>query len=294
MDDRQTEIRAGAGLEDSRINREFLDFLNKWSSPVIMVFAVAALVWAGLRWLDQKKVEKIDSAFGELHAATTGGNPSPATLNALAAEYAGVRSVPDLAKLTTADLYLNAYLRGVQPGAQIGFDGQPFEESDKLDEQQRENYLQQAGALASEVVSMTEGDQGKVLLTVQALIRAGAVEECKRDFDAAKNHYERVVTLAEQANIPTLIQFGKMRIEALGTFNPDMELPHKDLLVGLPGEEVLDISAEIPDLDAAINEAIDQSSEDAESTDTDPAETPDASEDEVESETSPEPATDQP
>lgn len=287
MDDRQTEIRAGAGLEDSRINKEFLDFLNKWSSPVIMVFAVAALVWAGLRWLDQKKIEKVDSAFGELHAATAGGNPSPATLNALAAEYAGVRSVPDLAKLTTADLYLNAYLRGVQPGAQIGFDGEPIEESDRLDEQQRENYLQQAGALAREVVSMTEGDQGKVLLTVQALTRAGAVEECMRNFDAAKSDYERVISLAEQVNIPTLIQFGKMRIEALGTFNADMELPHKDLLVALPGEESLDIPAEIPALDA-------DTSEDSESADAAPSDTPGGAEEEVESETSPESATDQP
>ena len=119
MDDRQTEIRAGAGLEDSRINKEFIDFLNKWSSPVILVFAIAALAWAGLRWMEQKKVEKIDRAFGDLQAATMGGNPSPASLNVLAETYAGVRSVPVIAKLTTTDLYLTAYLRGVQPGSEI-------------------------------------------------------------------------------------------------------------------------------------------------------------------------------
>ena len=66
MDDRQTEIRAGAGLEDSRINKEFIDFLNKWSSPVIMVFAVAALVWAGLRWMEQKKLEKKYTALDSI------------------------------------------------------------------------------------------------------------------------------------------------------------------------------------------------------------------------------------
>lgn len=246
MDDRQTEIRAGAGLEDSRINKEFIDFLNKWSSPVIMVFAIAALVWAGLRWLDEKKIAKVDSAFGELHAATANGNPSPATLNALALQYEGVRAVPELAKLTTVDIYLNAYLRGVQPGAQLGFDGQPLEESDKLDEQQRQNYLEQAGTLAREVVTLTENDSGKVLLTIQALIRSGAVAECNRDFDSAESNYERVISIAEQANIPSLAQFGQMRIDALGTFDGDMELPHKDQLVSLPGEAVLDLPVETP------------------------------------------------
>lgn len=246
MDDRQTEIRAGAGLEDSRINKEFIDFLNKWSSPVIMVFAIAALVWAGLRWLDEKKIAKVDSAFGELHAATANGNPSPATLNALALQYEGVRAVPELAKLTTVDIYLNAYLRGVQPGAQIGFDGQALEESDKLDEQQRQNYLDQAGALAREVVALTEADEGKVLLAIQALIRSGAVAECNREFDSAKSNYERVISLAEKANIPSLEKFGQMRIDALGTFDGNMELPHKDQLVPLPGEEVLDIPVEAP------------------------------------------------
>ncbi|MBO6514749.1 MAG: hypothetical protein JJ974_12360 [Phycisphaerales bacterium] len=244
MDDRQTEIRAGAGLEDSRINKEFIDFLNKWSSPIIMVFAVAALVWAGLRWLEEKKIAKVDSAFGELHAATAGGNPSPATLNALAAEYEGVRAVPELAKLTTVDLYLNAFLRGVQPGAMIGFDGQPLEESDKLDEQQRENYLEQAGTLAREVVTLTEGDEGKVLLTIQALIRSGSVAECKRDFDGARNHYQRVKTLAENAKIPSLVEFGQMRIDALESFDSDMQLPFQDDLVSLPGEESMDLPDE--------------------------------------------------
>ncbi|MGJ8635429.1 MAG: hypothetical protein ACSHX5_01100 [Phycisphaerales bacterium] len=246
MDDRQTEIRAGAGLEDSRINKEFIDFLNKWSSPVIMVFAVAALVWAGLRWLEDKKIARVDSAFGELHAATASGNPSPATLNALALEYEGVRSVPELAKLTTVDIYLNAYLRGVQPGAQIGFDGEPLEESDRLDEQQRQNYLDQAGTLAREIVTISEADAGKVLLTIQGLIRSGAVAECKRDFDSAKSNYERVISLAKQAGIPSLETFGQMRIDSLGTFDADMQLPHKDQLVTLPGEEELDIPAEIP------------------------------------------------
>ena len=83
MDDRQTKIREGAGLEDSRINQEFVDFLNKWSSPVLIVLAVAALIWAGLTKLEQMKNEKIDNAFGEFQAAIEGGNPAPTSLTTM-------------------------------------------------------------------------------------------------------------------------------------------------------------------------------------------------------------------
>ena len=54
MDERQTQIRQGAGLEESRINTEFLDFLNKWSSPVLIVIglsteqSIAKLFYGGI------------------------------------------------------------------------------------------------------------------------------------------------------------------------------------------------------------------------------------------------------
>ena len=246
MDDRQTEIRAGAGLEDSRVNKEFIDFLNKWSSPVILVFAVAALVWAGLGKLEQMKIAKIDSAFGELQAATIGGNPSPASLNTIAEEYAGIKAVPEIAKLTTADLYLNAYISGIQPGATLSpLTGQP-EETDILDDAQRQVYLDQAQTLANDVISISEKDEGKVLLTIHGLIRAGAVAECKRDFDTAKSHYNRVITLANDAQLPALAYFGQTRIDAVDTFDQALALPSNDDLVPLPGEEPAEESAVTP------------------------------------------------
>ncbi|MFK7758696.1 MAG: hypothetical protein AB8C13_01975 [Phycisphaerales bacterium] len=239
MDDRQTEIRSGAGLEDSRINKEFIDFLNKWSSPVILVFAIAALVWAGLRWMEQKKIEKIDLAFGSLQAATLGGNPSPASLNALAEEYKGVKSVSEIAKLTTADMYISAFLRGVEPGAQIStLTGEPVEESDKLDDQQREAYLRQAETLANEVVSMSSGDTGKALMTIQGFMRLGAIAECNRDFDRARSEYGRAIDLAEQISMPSVKGFAQMRLDAVDSLDSDLVLPSRADLVSLPGEEI--------------------------------------------------------
>ena len=58
MDERQQQIKAGAGLEESRINQDLIDFLQKWGSWILMALAVAALAYAGLQWLERQRVEK--------------------------------------------------------------------------------------------------------------------------------------------------------------------------------------------------------------------------------------------
>jgi len=247
MDDRQTQIREGAGLEESRINKDFINFLNKWSSPVIMVLAIGALAWAGWRYIEQRKLERIDQAFGDLADATSGGNPSPASLLALAEEYQGIRAVPTLAKLTTIDVYLDAYIRGVQPGAEISrLTGEPVNETDVLDDEQRAVYLEQAGTLADEVIAATSEDPDKVLLTINALFRAAAVAECERDFDKAKSHYERVIERAEPVSYASIAQLARQRIEQVDRFNVDLTLPDASELAALPGRPAPRGATEIP------------------------------------------------
>ncbi len=242
MDDRQTEIRQGEGLNDSRVNQDFVDFLNKWSSPVLMVLAVAALSWAGMQWLENKKIEKVNRAFGDLEAAMAGGSPSPASLRTLATEYAGVRAVPELALLQTTDLYLNAFVRGIEPGAQIdSVTGQPLDENDLLDETQRSAYLEQAGQLAQEVIDLTDGNEGKAILAVQAMVRLAAVKEGKRDFDGAKSMYTKAAERARDAGFVTLAAFADQRAEGVDAIGDVSPLPSQDDLVALPGEEPVDL-----------------------------------------------------
>jgi hypothetical protein len=239
MDDRQTQIREGAGLEDSRINEEFLDFLNKWSTPVLTTLAVAALIWAGLQYLERKKVARIDQAFSELDAATQGGNPSPASLKTIAREYKGVRSVPELALLTTTDLYLNAFMVGVKPGTQVNpTTGLPADEGDLLDESQRQTYLEQAGELAQQVFDLSGDVAGKELIAMQAMSRLAAVAEGKRDFDGAKSMYQRLETLADTNHYAALGDFARNRIKNLDGLEGVVPLPTQDQLVSLPGEDI--------------------------------------------------------
>ena len=245
MDDRQTKIREGAGLEDSRINQEFIDFLNKWSSPVLLTLAIAALVWAGLQYLERKKMARIDQAFSEFESATAGNNPSPASLKTLADEYKGVRSVPELALLETSDLYLRAFVTGYKPGAEINPNtGELINESDLLDDSQRQNYLDQAGDLAQQVLSMTKDAVGKELLAMQAMTRMASVKEGKRDFDGAKSMYQSLESLAKKTEYESVATFAAARLEHIDQLQSVVPLPAKDDLAPLPGEETPTITPE--------------------------------------------------
>lgn len=237
MDDRQTQIREGAGLEESRINRDLIDFLNKWSSPVLFLLAGLAAAWWGMQQLEKRKIAKIDRAFSDLDTAFVGGNPSPDSLQTLATEYEGVRAVPEMALLTTTDIYLGAFIRGVEPGAQLDrVTGLPVDEADKLDETQRGAYLNSAGDLAQRVVTMTKDNDAKAMLTVQALVRLAVVSEGKRDFAGAQAHYTRAAEIAESNGFPILAQFATNRAAQVESLEEIDELPSRDQLTALPGE----------------------------------------------------------
>lgn len=237
MDDRQSGIKEGAGLEDSRVNQEFLDFLNKWSSPVLLTLAVAALVWAGLQHLERKKVARVNQAFSELESATAGGNPSPASLKTLASEYEGVRSVSSLALLTTSDVYLNAFVVGFEPGAQMDqVTGLPLDENDVLTDEKRQVYLDQAGQLAKQVLEENKNVEGKELLAMQAISRVAAYEEGKRNYDGAKSMYQQLESTATTHKYPSVVAFAQTRIANLDSLKDIKPLLSLDSFGVLPGE----------------------------------------------------------
>ena len=263
MDDRQTKIRKGAGLEDSRVNQEFLDFLNKWSSPVLIVLAVAALVWAGLQKLEQMQNTKIDQAFSELEAATLGTTPSPTSLNAIADDYAGVRSVPELAKLTAVDIYLRAFTTGVEPGAQIDQATGTYNPTDILSEEKLNQRLDLAESTANEVLASSENKPGKAMFAMQALTRLAVIKECRDDFDGAKGYYERLKALSESEQYPSIVVFADARIANLDSLKSVDALPTNDQVPLLPGESPTLSQEQIDAIQAQFEEAANSAAEEA-------------------------------
>jgi len=239
MDDRQTQIREGAGLEDSRVNQEFVDFIKKWSSPVLIVLACASLAWAGFQHLERKKTEKLNTAFAQLDETTQGGNPSPSSLKTVAEEYKGVGSVSAIALLATTDIYINAFVSGIDPSGETDtLTGQPA----MLDEAQRKVYLEEAGKTANEVLALTRDVPGKELLAMQAMSRLASINEGKRDFDGAKTMYERLAAAAASAQFPSIANMANTRIANLDSLKDLPALPSDADLVSLPGEGDLPIT----------------------------------------------------
>lgn len=262
MDDRQTKIREGAGLEDSRVNQEFVDFLNKWSTPVLMTLAIAAGIWWLMQYMERKKNTRIDQAFSELEAATSGGNPSPSSLTTIANDYSGVRSVPELAKLTAADIYLRAFTVGIAPGAQFDpITRRVLNPDDVLTPERRTQYLDLAQSTANEVLSMSKDKPGKSLFAMQALTRLAAVQEGKRDFEAAKGYYTQLKTLGEKEQYPSIVTYAEMRMANLDSLKQVKELPLAESVPPLPGDASMPSQADIEALMEQVRQQQAQQSE---------------------------------
>ena len=55
LDRRQTEIEIGAGQTESRLNRDFIEFLQKWTGPVLIIVALVVGSIAGWNYLKRQR-----------------------------------------------------------------------------------------------------------------------------------------------------------------------------------------------------------------------------------------------
>jgi hypothetical protein len=220
MDPRQAQIRERAGLEESRLNQEFIDWLRKWGTPILLMVAVLSVGYALKDRWQKGKDDKLDQGFQELDNATSGANSSPDTLLAVANDYDGHASISALARLDAADAYLDALRRGVKPGATVKTDkdheGELENPDDALTDADRTDFLKRAGDLYQQVYDQTSSRPRQVLLTINSLYGLAAVSEGRQEFDKAKGYYEQIAKLAEDNALQGHQALAKERIDKLG------------------------------------------------------------------------------
>jgi hypothetical protein len=210
------QIRVGAGLEESRYNEDFIDWLRKWGVPILFVVAIIAAGY-GLRtrWQQSKEV-KLDQSFAELEAVVSGSNPSPDSLLQIATDHAGAgSSVAAIARLEAADTYLDSVRRGIRPGVTVKQDGTVDKPEDLLKPEEKSGFLTKASDLYAGVYSDLKGDSGKSVLTIGALYGMAAVAEDLGDLPKAKSHYEELVKVAEGSGLLPHAAIAKDRIAKL-------------------------------------------------------------------------------
>lgn len=221
MDERQGQLKDRAGLDESRINEEFRDFLVKWGPRLLIVVALIALAFSGRRYLTQKADERTDEAFEQLALATSTDSTSPDTLLSLAEQYDDIGAVAHVARLTAAEAYLSAVRRGVVIGAQADMTGN-YPEEELLDDELRTSYIRQASAAAQEV-SDDDGTPG--VLKVRAYMIRAATGEALGEPAVARANYERAADLDRSLGYGTIAQIAEARLASLDALSDPIVLP---------------------------------------------------------------------
>ncbi|MGE3107203.1 MAG: tetratricopeptide repeat protein [Phycisphaerales bacterium] len=220
MDDRQQQIREGAGLEESRLNTEFIDFLKKYSTHVLVVIAVIAFGFFGWNKYKESRENALTAAFSELDSAASASKPE--NLLAVAEDHAGKASVAELARLYAADLYLNATRSGLKLGAELDPQtGLPTSDADVLDDATAEQYLTRAAEIYDAVVGRTTGRADQIQFTVGGLFGLAAVAESRGKFDDARSYYERIKSVSSES----VAEFGKRAQERIDSLAQLASLP---------------------------------------------------------------------
>lgn len=213
LDNRQTEIREGAGLEESRLNVEFIDFLKKYSTPILLVIAIVCVTYFGVTRYRLMVDQGLDEAFAQLDAARASRNP--VSLIRVAEEFGEKASVGVLARLEAADLNLEAYRTGVPAGVVVGRDDKLPEGTSLLTPEERTKALGTAKDLYQQAFDRTKSEIGNATQAIGALFGLAAVAECDGKIDEARAFYTQIQERGTAAKLDLSVRIAKARAGSL-------------------------------------------------------------------------------
>lgn len=208
-------IREGAGLDESRLNTEVIDAIQKYGAWVLIAAAVALGAYSGLQYLERQRAEAHATAHTELSDALDAGSPdrllSVATLHD---EYGavGIR-----ARLRAADLYLESCRIGLVPGAQLTPESAPASDADVLSDEQKTEQLTKAERQYQDAYNKAKATEHYALHTVSALYGLAAVAESRGELDKARTFYTEIVERCDKADLPLPGAEAKQRLASLDT-----------------------------------------------------------------------------
>lgn len=214
MAESNRQIREGAGLEESRLNTEFIAWLQTYGFWLLMLVAIAAVGFKGWTWYENKVEKGTDEAWAKYEAA--GQSRNPTTLEREADE-SSVRAMAALARITSADLRMDSFRTGVPAGTQLEPGGVFPKDVTPLTDAQRQEELAKAAALYQRVFDDTKDDEGQIHTTIAALAGLQSVDESKGDFEAARAKLQQIIDRANAAGFPERAKAAEKARETLDT-----------------------------------------------------------------------------
>ncbi|TVQ63524.1 MAG: hypothetical protein EA379_03830 [Phycisphaerales bacterium] len=220
MDDRQGQITEGAGLQESRLNTDFIDWLQRWGTPILLIVCVIAIAYSGRTWWQRSQTAKFDEAHVQLNAAMIAGSPDG--LLRVAREHRSTGAVAAMATLAAADAFLKTSVTGVVPG------GDPTSENDRLNDDEIRANLERARDLYQEVIAAIGSDKRKVLHALQARMGVAAALIGLRDIEGANRTLTETARIAREAGFPGFADSAEARMELLRDIRFNDVLPDEN------------------------------------------------------------------
>jgi len=228
MDERQQKITEGAGLQESRLNQDFIDWLNRWGPRILTVVLLVLVAYVANDWWRNRQINTRDEAFFQLEEARVSGSPD--ALLAVARDFDSLDAVPVLARIDAADIMLEAARRGVTPG------GFPSVDEDLLSEQEQRELYQRAGDLYAR--AFRDARSGAHAQRIAARWGMAAVAISLREWDDARAAYEDVVRFAEDAGMTRMAGVAREQLESLDEL--------RDMPPLLPDSEIATVTPRDP------------------------------------------------
>ncbi|RMD62661.1 MAG: hypothetical protein D6824_06485, partial [Planctomycetota bacterium] len=164
-----------------------------------------------IRWT-QHRLKALDAAFLDVASARESGNPD--SLLAVAQEHSDVEAVRDLALLAAADIHLDAFRRGVKPGAQPD-EKNHYNKEDILSEEEREAHLAKAKELYTQVLQNVKDNPAALSRAMSAYAGLVSVAIGYRDWDEARRLLDEQIALAESRGAQFAAQQARRRLAQL-------------------------------------------------------------------------------
>lgn len=217
MDERQSKIQVGAGLQESRLNTDLIQWLEKYSSWILGILLVVVAAYFGWTKYEERRARLLDEAFVEFTAARGALGPdgvlsgSPDNLLKIAREHDGQGSIWSLASLDAAQTYLGAARRGLRPGTTLSA---PTPE-DQLSPEQATEMIKSADRIFAEVLARSAGNRGSIPIYLRAALGVSATATSLGEIDRARTALTDLRDLAQREGFTAQAQEAEMRLADL-------------------------------------------------------------------------------
>ncbi len=201
-------------LTESKINEDFLDWLKTKGPTYLLVVLIALAAWLLMVRFKQQKQDHLNAGWAAFLSAQL-----PGSLEDVAAEFADLSGLSELANLRAADFYLQAVVTqvplGADPTAVV---------LDPLTDEDRDDYLARADRIYQAVIDAAGGSPGDTLYAVAAMNGKAAVAESRGDGERAVHWYLKAADRAE-SHFPQLAARARELAETVARFSQPISLP---------------------------------------------------------------------